>query len=153
MKKLNYFVLLISFLLLSCSKDSDSTVPVPLTPTTYSVVGLWKTTSAVLNGVEKIGGANPVKSETYNFYENGDLDTDSYSDTNYTALYGYSIGTYKIPNTSTINLSADAYNSSGTFLATYNVSCQVLLINATQLQVKILNYPAANDVYVKKFVR
>ena len=149
MKKLNYFVLLIPFLLLSCSKDSDSTV----TPTTYSVVGLWKTTSAVLNGVEKFGGANPVKSETYNFYENGDLDTDSYSDTNYTALYGYSIGTYTIPNTSTINLSAAAYNSSGTFLATYNVSCQVLLINATQLQVKILNYPAANDVYVKKFVR
>ena len=149
MKKLNYFVLLIPFLLLSCSKDSDSTV----TPTTYSVVGLWKTTSAVLNGVEKFGGANPVKSETYYFYENGDLDTDSYSDTNYTALVGFSIGTYTIPNTSTINLSAAAYNSSGTFLATYNVSCQVLLINATQLQVKILNYPAANDVYVKKFVR
>ena len=81
MKKLNYFILLIPFLLLSCSKDSDSTV----TPTTYSVLGLWKTTSAVLNGVEKFGGANTVKSETYYFYDNGNLDTDSYSDTNYTA--------------------------------------------------------------------
>jgi len=149
MKKLNYFVLLIPFLLLSCSKDSDSTV----TPTTYSVVGLWKTTSSVLNGVEYFGGANTVKSETYLFYANGEFDVDSYSDTNYTALFGFSTGTYTIPNTSTINLSAAAYNSSGTFLATYNVSCQVLLINATQLQVKILNFPAANDVYVKKFVR
>lgn len=149
MKKLNYFVLLIPFLLLSCSKDSDS----PVTPTTYSVVGLWKTTSSVLNGVEYFGGANTVKSETYHFYENGDLETDSYSDTNYTALYIFSIGTFTIPNTSTINVSADTYNSLGTYLATYNLSCQVLLINATQLQIKILNYPAANDVYVKKFVR
>ena len=149
MKKLNYFVLLIPFLLLSCSKDSDSTV----TPTTYSVLGLWKTTSAVLNGVEKFGGANTVKSETYYFYDNGNLDTDSYSDTNYTALVSYSTGTFTIPNTSTLNLAAAAYSSSGTYLASYNVSCQVLLINATQLQVKILNYPAANDVYVKKFVR
>jgi hypothetical protein len=149
MKKLNYFVLLIPFLLLSCSKDSAS----PETPTTYSVLGLWKTTSAVLNGVEKFGGTNPVKSETYYFYPNGNLDTDSYSDTNYTTLVSYSTGTFTIPSTSTLNLSAAAYNPSGTFLASYNVSCQVLLINATQLQVKILNYPAANDVYVKKFVR
>ena len=150
MRKLNFItLLLIPFLFLSCSKDSGSSE----TPTTYSVLGLWKTTSAVLNGVEKFGGTNPVKSETYYFYANGNLDTDSYSDTSYTTSVGYSIGTYTIPNTSTLNLSAASYNSSGTFLASYNVSCQVLLINATQLQVKILNFPAANDVYVKKFIR
>ena len=150
MKKLNFIVvLLIPFLLLSCSKDSTSSE----TPPTYSVLGLWKTTSAVLNGVEKFGGANTVKSETYYFYDNGNLETDSYSDTNYTTLVSYSTGTFTIPNTSTLNLSAAAYNSSGTYLASYNLSCQVLLINANQLQVKILNYPAANDVYVKKFVR
>ncbi len=149
MKKLNYLFLLVPFLLLSCSKDSTSSG----TPTTYSVVGYWKTTSAVLNGVEKFGGSNPVKSESYFFDANGNFDTDSYSDTNYTNLVGYSTGTYTIPNTSTINLSAYAYNPSGTFTGSYNFSCEVLLINATQLQIKVLNYPSANDVYVKKFIR
>lgn len=150
MKKLNYFVLLIPFLLLSCSKDSDS----PVTPTTYSVVGLWKTTSSVLNGVEYFGGANTVKSETYLFYANGEFDVDSYSDTNYTALFSYAYGTYTIPNTSTINLSADEYNSSDVLINTYNnLSCQVVKLNATQLEIKILNFPNPNNIYVKKFVR
>lgn len=149
MKKLNYLLLLVSFLILSCSKDSPSSIA----PATYSVVGLWKTTSAVLNGVEKLGGTNPVKSEMYYFNANGSLSTQSYSDTNYTTLLSYSTGTYSLPNTSTINMTANAYNSTGTLLSAYNVSCQVQLINSTELQVKILNYPAANDVYVKKFVR
>ncbi len=150
MKKLNYLFLLIPFLLLSCSKDS-ATAETP-TPT-YSVQGLWKTTSAVLNGVEKFGGTNTVKSELNYFNADGSLSTQSFTDTNFSTLISYSSGTYSIPNTSTINMSANAYNASGAFLATYNVSCQVQLINSTQLQLKILNYPAANDVYVKKFVR
>jgi len=149
MKKLNFIVILISFLFLSCSKDSSSSG----TPATYSVIGFWKTTSAVLNGVEKFGGTNPVKSEVYYFNANGNLSTNSYSDTNYTTSVGFGTGTYTIPNPSTINMSANVYNSSATFLASYNISCQVILINATELQVKILNYPVANDIYVKKFVR
>jgi hypothetical protein len=150
MKKLNYLFLLIPFLLLSCSKDSgSSTTPAP----TYSVVGLWKTTSAVLNGVEKFGGNNPVKSETYYFNSNGSLTTQSYSDTNYSNLYGSSTGTYSIPSSSTIILNANAYNAAGSFLGSYNQSCQVLLLSATELQIKTLNYPAANDVYIKKFIR
>lgn len=149
MKKLNYFVLLIPFLFLSCSKDSDS----PVTPATYSVQGLWKTTSAVLNGVEKFGGANTVKSELNYFNADGSFNTQSYSDTNFSTLISYSTGTYTLPTTSTINMSANAYNSSGTLIGTYSLSSQVLLHNATELQIKVLNYPAANDVYVKKFVR
>jgi hypothetical protein len=149
MKKLNYLIIFVSFLTLSCSKDSPSTEA----PATYSVVGFWKTTSAVLNGVEKLGGTNPVKSEMYYFNANGSLSTQSYSDTNYTNLLSYSTGTYTLPTTSTINMIANAYNSTGSLLSTYNVSCQIQLINSTELQVKILNYPAANDVYVKKFVR
>lgn len=149
MKKLNFIVLLISFLFLSCSKDSDS----PVTPANYSVQGLWKTVSAVLNGVEKFGGTNTVKSELNYFNANGSLRTESYSDTNYTTLIGFSTGTYSIPTTSTINMSANVYNSSSSLVSSYNLNCQVLLINATELQVKILNYPAANDIYIKKFVR
>jgi hypothetical protein len=150
MKKLNYLFLLIPFLLLSCSKDSgSSTNPAP----SYSVQGLWKTTSAVLNGVEKFGGSNSVKSELNYFNADGSFSTQSYTDTNYSTLIGYSSGTYTLPTTSTINIYANAYNASGALLATYNVSCEIQSINSTQLQLKTLNYPAANDVYVKKFIR
>jgi hypothetical protein len=117
------------------------------------VVGFWKTTSAVLNGVEKFGGSNPVKSELYYFDANGDLSTQSYSDINYSTVISYSTGEYTLPNASTINLWANAYNSNGTLLSQYNGSCQVQLINATKLEIKFLNYPTANDVYIKKFIR
>ena len=149
MKKLNYLILLIPFLLLSCSKDSNSSS----TPTSYSVQGLWKTTSAVLNGVEKFGGANPVKSEITYFDANGSLSSQSYSDTNFTTLISYSTGTYTNPSSSTLNQSANAYYPSGALLGTYNVSSEIILINSTQLHIKTLNYPAINDVYVTKYIR
>ena len=148
MKKLNYLVLLIPFLLLSCSSDSDSQGP-----TSYSVQGLWKTTSAVLNGVEKFGGTNPVKSELNYFNADYCFETESYSDTNFSTLYSYSIGTYSLPSSSIINMSANAYNASNVLIGSYNFPAEVILINATQLHIKILNYPSANDVYVKKFIR
>jgi hypothetical protein len=148
MKKLNYLVLLIPFLLLSCSSDSDSQGP-----TSYSVQGLWKTTSAVLNGVEKFGGTNPVKSELYYFNADYSFETESYSDTNFSTLYSYSIGTYALPSASTIIMNANAYSASNALIGTYNVTAEVILINATQLHIKVLNYPSANDVYVKKFIR
>jgi hypothetical protein len=65
----------------------------------------------------------------------------------------YSSGTYTLPTTSIINISYNVYSASGGFLTSSNVSCEVLLINSTQLQLKVLNYPAANDVYIKKFIR
>jgi len=149
MKKLKFILLLIPFMFLSCSKDSDSTE----TPVTYSVLGLWKTTSAVLNGVEKIGGTNPVKSELTYFNTNGTFRNEGYSDANYTTLSGYATGTFTIPTTSTINMIGNAYNASNTLLTSYNLNWEVVSINATELQVKVRNYPAANDVYVKKFTK
>lgn len=149
MKELNYLILLIPFLLLSCSSDSDSQE----SPTSFSVQGLWKTTSAVLNGVERFGGTNPVKSELNYFNEDGSFNTQSYSDTNFTTIISYSTGTYTLPTSSTLNMSANAYNSSNILTGSYNVSAQITLINSTQLHIKILNYPAANDVYVKKYIR
>ena len=149
MKKLNYLVLLIPFLLLSCSSDSDSQE----TPASYSVQGLWKTTSAVLNGVERIGGTNPVKSELNYFNADYSFETESYSDTNFSTLYSYSIGTYALPSASIINMNANAYSASNAFFGNYNINAEIILINATQLHIKILNYPAANDVYIKKYIR
>ncbi len=149
MRKLNYFLFLIPFFLFSCSNDSNSTG----TPASYSVQGAWKTTSAVLNGVEKFGGANPVKSEITYFDANGSLSSQSYSDTNFTTLISYSTGTYTNPSSSTLNQSANAYYPSGALLGTYNVSSEIILINSTQLHIKTLNYPATNDIYVKKYIR
>jgi hypothetical protein len=149
MKKLNYLVLLIPFLLLSCSSDSDSQE----SPASYSVQGLWKTTSAVLNGVERIGGTNTLKSELNYFNADYSFNTQSFSDTNYSTLYSYSTGTYSQPSASTINMNANAYSASNALIGTYNVSAEVILINATQLHLKILNYPSVNDVYIKKYIR
>ena len=149
MKKLNYFFLLIPFLFLSCSKDSTTSE----TPATYSILGAWKTKSSVLNGVEIFGDTNEIKSEWYYFNPDGSLSVQSYTDANFGNLFSYSTGTYTIPNISTINVSVNQYLSSGTLYYTNNLSCEVQLINATQLHVKILNYPSANDVYIKKFIR
>ncbi len=150
MKKLNYFLLLIPFLFFSCSKDSGTTsTPTP----SYSIQGLWKTTSAVLNGVEKFGGTNTVKSELNYFNADGSFSTQSYSDTNFSTLAGYSTGTYTLPSSTTVNINANAYSPSNTLLANYNVTSQITLISSTELQLKTLNYPAANDVYIKKFIR
>jgi hypothetical protein len=149
MKKLNYFVSVIAIFFLSCSADSNSSD----TPEVYSIVGIWKTTSSVLNGVERFGGSNPIKSELNYINANGTLSTQSYSDTNYTNVAAYSSGTYSLPNASTINSSVNSYSSAGALLGSYNTSGQIQLLNATQLQIKILNYPAVNDVYIQKFVR
>ena len=149
MKKLNYFIVLMAVLFLSCNEDSNSTD----TPESFSIVGVWKTTSSVLNGVERFGGSNPIKSELNYFNANGTLSTQSYSDINYTTLAAYSNGTYSLPNASTINSSVNSYYPSGALLGSYNISAQIQLLNATQLQIKVLNYPALNDVYIQKFVR
>jgi hypothetical protein len=150
MKKLNYLLSLSFFLFLSCSEDSD---PTPPPAVNYSVQGLWKTTSAKLNGVEKFGGTNTVKSELNYFNADGSLSTQSYSDTNFSTLISYSTGTFTLPNSSTVNMNANAYSPSGALIGSYNFSSQVQLINATQLELKTLNYPAVNDIYIKKYVR
>jgi hypothetical protein len=154
MKKLNYLFLLISLVVLSCSKDSESPAPTESPNTTkYSVVGVWKVTSAVLNGQEKIGGVNPVGSEYYFIYPNGNLGTESYSDANSTNLLGYSLGNYSLPSISSINTSAIAYNASGNSIGEYNITCDVIKINANELHIKFLNYPTASDNYVKKLIK
>ena len=149
MKKLNGLLLLITFLFLSCSKDSSSSNE----QENYSVVGVWKTTSSVLNGVERFGGSNPIKSELNYLNANGTLSIQSYSDTNYTNLVINSNGTYSLPNSSTINMNVNLFSASGTSLGSYTISGQIQLINATQLEIKVLNYPAVNDVYIQKFVK
>ena len=154
MKKLNYLFLLISLVVISCSKDSESPAPTETPNTTkYSVVGVWKVTSAVLNGQEKIGGVNPVGSEYYFIYPNGNLVTESYSDANSTNLLGYSLGNYSLPSISSIYTSAIAYNALGNSIGEYNITCDVIKINANELHIKFLNYPTASDNYVKKLIK
>ena len=154
-------LLLVSALILvmsfsSCDKDSETTPVTEEKPDTskYSVVGVWKTTSAVLNGAELIGSSNPVDSEYYYFYSNGILDTDSFSDSNFTTLYGYSYGTYTL-TTSTIVSISDAYliGTEAPLLSDYTLTCDVLKINASELQIKYRDYPTPGANYVKKLVK
>jgi hypothetical protein len=140
--------LLLPFLLQSCSNDSSSS-----SSDTYSIEGTWKTTSTVVNGVENFGGTNIIKSELTYFYAGGDFYTEAYTDTNYSNLRSYSEGTYTFQSASTFNLSANAYNSSDVLTGIYNVSCQILKLNATQLEIKVTNLSNPNEVSVKKFIK
>jgi hypothetical protein len=146
MKKLIYFLLLIPFLFLSCSKDSSSSA-------NYSIEGMWETRSSVLNGVELHGGTNTIKSEHWYFYNDGSFESESYTDSNFGNVYIYSLGTYTPPSNSTLNLTAEEYTASGVLVNSFNKSIQVVKLNASQLELKILNYPNQNDVYVKKFIK
>lgn len=155
-------LLLVSALILvmsfsSCDKDSETTPVTEEKPDTskYSVVGVWKTTSAVLNGAELIGGSNPVDSEYYYFYANGILDTESFSDSNFTTLYIYSYGTYTLPTTSTIVAISDVFSidSQTPLFTDFPLTCDVIKINASELQIKYRNYPTPGANYVKKLVK
>jgi hypothetical protein len=151
---LNYFVLLFLFLLSSCSKDSDSVSNENLS--NYSVVGEWKTTSAVLNGVQKLGGTNPLKSERTFFDADGTLFTASCSNPTFNEIdvFAISSGTWSVIGTSTLNQNADAYYyPSLDIIGSYNINCEVLKINATQLEIRINNFPNPNDIYIKKFTK
>ena len=155
MRKLNYLVLLISFLFLSCSEDSDSVSNENLF--NFSIVGEWKTTSAVLNGVQKIGGTNRAQSELTLFEATGDLTTATCSNPTFSIdnVYAFSEGIWSANvATSTLTQIATAYDyPASNIIGTYNINCEVVKINATELVLKIRNYPNANDVYVKKYTR
>ena len=170
MKKL---LLLMSFIaiLTSCSTDDDSQpIPDPIQGCTdpqavnynsdaeendnsclYSIVGVWELTSAILNGQEIFGDV--VKSELYLIYDESDdftLGTSSYTDTNYTDLYIYSIGTWSLPNSQVWNSEADVYDASGNFLLSYDLSSTVTEINGNIFEFTTTNYPNSGDVYIKR---
>ena len=138
--------LLLPFLLSSCSKDSSSSA-------NYSIVGMWETRSSVLNGVEIHGGTNTIKSEHWEFNNDGSFESESYTDSNFGNVYRYSLGTYTLPSNSTLNLSAEEYTASDVLSNSFNGSIQVVKLNASQLELKILNYPNQNDVFIKKFIK
>ena len=155
-------LLLVSALILvmsfsSCDKDSETTPVTEEKPDTskYSLVGVWKTTSAVLNGVEKIGGANPVDSEFNYIYEEGIIYSVAYSDSNSTTLYGYSYGFYTNLTTSAFNIkgAASFVESPDLEPTEFDIDCDVLKINASELQIKYRDYPTPGANYVKKFVK
>lgn len=151
-------LLLVSALILvmsfsSCDKDSETTTAPDTSK--YSLVGVWKTTSAVLNGVEKIGGANPVDSEYYYIFEGGYIYTESFSDSNFNTLYGESFGNYTNLTTSSLNITGIAYFVESPDIAPieFDIDCDVLKINANELHIKYRDYPTLGANYVKKLVK
>jgi len=144
-------ILGIALIAFGCSKDSPASES---TPANYSILGIWKTTSAVKNGVEQFGGSNTVKSEvTYFFSQSNLTQSESYSDSNFTNLVLKSVGNYT-KSSNTLNMTSNVYNSSNTLLySNVTTSSEITLLSATELQIKTLNYPSPNDVYIKKYVR
>lgn len=145
-------ILSIAMLVFGCSKDDCPTTEP--TPANYSITGIWKTTSAVKNGVELFGGSNTIKSEVTYFYNQGNYtESFTYSNPNYTNEIGSSEGTYT-KSSNTLNMTLNIYNGSGALTnPNVSISSEITLLNANELQLKTINFPLQNDVYVKKLVR
>jgi hypothetical protein len=145
----NMAILSIAMIFFGCSKDET-----PTSTANYSILGMWTTTSSVLNGVEQFGGSNTVKTELTVFWSiGGRVETYSYSDLNATNLYRRSNGTYT-KSSNNLNMTANVYNSSNVLLqSNFSTSSEIILLSATELQIKTLNYPSPNDVYIKKYIR
>jgi hypothetical protein len=145
-----FAILSLAIIVFGCSKDET---PTP-TPANYSILGIWKTTSGVKNGVEMYGGSNIIKSEATTFYSNGFTQSLSFSDSNFSTRYSSLEGTYVVQNSNINFTNCSVYNANNTLTA-QNVSLngQIILLTATELQIKILNYPNTNDIYIKKYVR
>ena len=143
-------ILSIAMVVFGCSKD-ETQAP---TPANYSILGVWKTTSAVKNGVETYGGSNNVKSEATFYFSNGATKSISYSDSNFNTQYSSLEGTYAVQGSNINFTNCIVYlNTNNTTINNVSFTGQIILLTATELQIKILNYPNVNDVYVKKYVR
>ena len=141
-------ILSIAMVVFGCSKDEAPT------PANYSILGIWKTTSGVKNGVEMYGGSNIIKSEATTFYSNGLTQSYSFSDSNFSTQYSSLSGTYAVQSSNINFTNCSVYlNTNNTTINNLSFTGQIILLTATELQIKILNYPNVNDVYVKKYVR
>jgi len=170
MKKLLYLFLTVSLIFSSCKKDDDEVV----TPTvisgctdsdatnynasatqddgscTYDISGVWETTSAMLNGVEQLGGRTDL---TY-IWDDGQLGSETWTGTN---LDGYTIGTATFvigdPNVLTwtgIFYDLNTGDPGVTFSLTVNID---KLTGANNMTWRYVNYPNVGDTYVKTLVR
>lgn len=144
-------LLSLAMMVFGCSKDCPASES---TPANYSILGVWKTTSGVRNGVELYGGSNIMKSEATFYFSNGATSSTSYSDSNFNTQYSSLEGTYAVQGSNINFTNCKTFDANNTLTA-QNISFtgQIILLTATELQIKILNTPNQGDVYIKKYVR
>ena len=141
---------------------TDITLPTPseitswteTANTNYNYLGVWKTTSAELDNQELFGVT--VSSEYTYLYATGTYLTRSYSDSNFTQLIGYGIGTYTINSDNaikTIRILATAYNPDGSPKIVGDLVSDITLSNGNNFNFETTDYPAAGNVYIKKHIK
>ncbi|MBG65722.1 MAG: hypothetical protein CMP73_03575 [Flavobacteriales bacterium] len=163
MKKILYLFLVLPLLFSSCAKEEGCTDSQATNynsdaeeddgTCTYDITGVWTTTSAMLNGVEQLGGL--IDTDLTYIWDNGDLGAEGYKSG---VMVNYSIGTAVLtagdPNV--LVWSGDVYadqtqpNLSVPLSLTVNID---KLTNANNMTWRYVNYPTTSDTYVKTLVR
>ena len=170
MKKILYLFLTVSLIFSSCKKEEDEVVtPTVISGCTdsdatnynanatqddsscmYDVTAVWETTSAILNGVEQLGGLVDVDL-TYIFAD-GQIGAEGYKAG---VMTGYSIGTATSSSSdpNSVSWSGTYYAADGTSVdlsLNFNID---FMTNANNMTWHYVNYPTAGDTYVKTLVR
>ena len=134
---------------LSVAVSSDQTITASFEA--LNIEGVWGLISAEVDNQEFFGVS--VRSEYIYLYPDGTYLTRSYNDSNDTSLQGYGVGTYTINTDNTITTEATAYNADGSVLQDYNLVWDIPLFNRYNLNIQIYDFPAAGNVYIKKYVK
>jgi len=168
MKKILYLFLTVSLIFSSCKKEEDEVVtPTVISGCTdsdatnynasatsdnstcmYDIIGVWETTSAILNGVEQLGQLVDVDL-TY-IFANGDIGAEGYKSGEMT---GYSIGTSSSSAPNSASWSGTYYSADGSEID-LNLSWNIdFMTNANNMTWRYIDYPTPGATYVKTLVR
>ena len=147
MKKLLLILLTPIIFLASCSSGKDG-----LSPTTYSILGVWETTYANANGTDVLASY----SNLYEFFwPDGTYGSEGYD------LYGnlslVSFGNYSLSNDQTTLIINGTYlDDDGDGLGVAidaTIPCDVITFNNTDLHLYITDYAGTPISYTKRLVK
>ena len=166
MKKILYLFLTVSLIFSSCKKEEEDNTPTAVQGCTdsdatnynsnatsddgtcmYNIVGVWETTSAILNGTNILQGLDLIY-----VFENGNIGTETYDAagnmTSYAIGPGVSSGTNVINWTGT--LYNDDYPNGIDVYLNWNID---IMTDNNNMTWRFVDYPTASDTYVKTLVR
>ena len=160
MKKILYLFLVLPLIFSSCKKEegcmdsaatnynADADEQDDASSCMYAISGyVWETTSIVYNG------SSITSSELWYFNNDGTVGTETYDATG--TYIGYGLWDVNSSAANVLTFSGTAYNPDGSILAA-NVSLTTnidIMTNATNMTWRYVDYPTANDTYVKTLKR
>ena len=166
MKKILYLFLVIPLIFASCTKEEENT-PTAVQGCTdvdatnynasatsdngsclYDISGVWETTSAILNGSDALLG----QSELTYIWENGDIGSETY-DANGNIINS-ALGSSVSSGINVIDWTGTVYDQlAGTSFAAYLTINIDIMTNNNNMTWHYVDYPTANDNYIKTLVR